>query len=153
MTSKFGRSGLSFVAMSRQCSPSNGQYQIPVEEREMGSQVAERLIQSHVFLQETIHIILSSYNTHCASSTLYDLNVSLKKYERIIDALEKDISSVDSETIDEWEKDVEAKKNGLNTALANFKKDTSKIVKNVNKNSLALTRSKQNEVKNYKRKK
>ena len=87
-------------------------------------------------MQETIHIILSSYNTHCASSTLHGLNVALKKYERIIDALEKDISSVDSEIIDEWEKDVEAKKNGLNTALANFKKDTSKIVKNVNKNSV-----------------
>ena len=95
MTSKFGRSGLSFAAMSNNVRRAMDSIK-PQVEREMGSQVAERLVQSHVFLQETIHIILSSYNTHCASSTLHGLNVSLKKYERIIDALEKDISSVDS---------------------------------------------------------
>ena len=57
--------------------------------------LTERIIQSHVFIDEIIEVSISSSNNNNNANTLQLFNKALGKYERIISSLEKDINTLD----------------------------------------------------------
>ena len=98
--------------------------------------LTERIIQSHVFIDEIIEISISSSNNNNNANTLQLFNKALGKYERIISSLEKDINTLDRTTLNKWETNIQNNADKMALQMANLKEDTLRIQQSVNTNSI-----------------
>ena len=98
--------------------------------------LTERIIQSHVFIDEIIEVSISSSNNNNNANTLQLFNKALGKYERIISSLEKDINTLDRTTLNKWETNIQNNADKMALQMANLKEDTLRIQQSVNTNSI-----------------